>query len=451
MPGAVALARETGAPLVPVRLGRRSGSGAQKRALDAPLPAPDLTRGRRSTSGSARRCTVAPDADLRRGHPRLGHGAAATAWRSCSALPEHRPRPGEWAPWYPAHLGGDALERAASFALDAMPRAAVTPTWGPGLGRTAGGRIGSTAMADQVQRVAAYAVIVPRRPDPAQPARPAGHAERAVDPARRRARPRRGPARRRGPRGPRGDRARVDGRRDRARLLRCTCPTPGARPAGRRPLAADRLRRLGAARLARAARRRGRRLDVEAAWKPLADVLDGTVPTVALVREALAAYRPHRCSGSRRTPWSRREPEPAVLLTRISPRGPPHRAVDAARRRRRARRGPRGTRWCARCAEETRPRRHGRRGARPSTTSHSAARPRRAHEDFHGVRLVFAADGARRRRAAGRRGRRHHRRGGLGPGGRHRAPAPVPVLDVVPRRSSRRAAETHASVASWSA
>jgi hypothetical protein len=47
-------------------------------------------------------------------------------------LPEHRPRPGEYAPWYPAHLGGHAVDRQESFALDGMPRSAVTPTWGPG-------------------------------------------------------------------------------------------------------------------------------------------------------------------------------------------------------------------------------------------------------------------------------------------------------------------------------
>jgi hypothetical protein len=55
-------------------------------------------------------------------------------------LPEHQPRPGEWAPWHPAHLGGHGVERTASFALDGMPRAAISPDWGPGqhLGSTRG-------------------------------------------------------------------------------------------------------------------------------------------------------------------------------------------------------------------------------------------------------------------------------------------------------------------------
>ncbi len=62
---------------------------------------------------------------------------------------------------------------------------------------------------------------------------------------------------------------------------------------------------------------------VDAAWLPLADVLDGTVPTVALVREAVAGYRP--------TPYQRvaayaliRRPGSAgeeVLLARISAQG----------------------------------------------------------------------------------------------------------------------------------
>ena len=61
---------------------------------------------------------------------------------------------------------------------------------------------------------------------------------------------------------------------------------------------------------------------VEAAWKPLAGVLDRSVPTVSLVREALAGYRPFVFQRVAAYALIRREtPEPAVLLTRISPRG----------------------------------------------------------------------------------------------------------------------------------
>lgn len=61
---------------------------------------------------------------------------------------------------------------------------------------------------------------------------------------------------------------------------------------------------------------------VEAAWQPLAGVLDGSVPTVSLVKEALAGYRPFRLQRVAAYALIRREtPVPAVLLTRISPRG----------------------------------------------------------------------------------------------------------------------------------
>ncbi len=59
---------------------------------------------------------------------------------------------------------------------------------------------------------------------------------------------------------------------------------------------------------------------VEAAWQPLEAVLDGSVPTVALVKEALAAYRPHRMQ--RVAAYGLVVQDDAVLLTRNSPRGP---------------------------------------------------------------------------------------------------------------------------------
>jgi 8-oxo-dGTP diphosphatase len=58
---------------------------------------------------------------------------------------------------------------------------------------------------------------------------------------------------------------------------------------------------------------------VDAAWHPLADVLDGTVPTVSLVREALAVHEPFRLQ--RVAAYALVERDDAVLLTRISPRG----------------------------------------------------------------------------------------------------------------------------------
>lgn len=60
----------------------------------------------------------------------------------------------------------------------------------------------------------------------------------------------------------------------------------------------------------------------EAAWKPVAGVLDETVPTVALVKEALAAYHPLRVQRIAAYALVRRtRPADEILLTRISPRG----------------------------------------------------------------------------------------------------------------------------------
>ena len=130
MPGAVALARETGAPLVPVSIWGSQRLWPQKRSRDAPFPRPTLSRGRLVDVRFHEPVSIAAGADLTEGVRDLGQ----RLWQGLEELqrlPDHRPRPGEWAPWYPAHLGGNAVERQASFALDGMPRSAVPPTWGP--------------------------------------------------------------------------------------------------------------------------------------------------------------------------------------------------------------------------------------------------------------------------------------------------------------------------------
>ena len=132
MPGAVALARETGAPLVPVSVWGCQRIWAQKPTPDAPLPRPDLTRGRLVDVRFREPMAVPPDTDLVDATRALGR-RLQEGLEELQALPEHRPRPGEYAPWYPAHLGGHARDRAESFALDGMPRSAVAPTWGPGI------------------------------------------------------------------------------------------------------------------------------------------------------------------------------------------------------------------------------------------------------------------------------------------------------------------------------
>lgn len=57
----------------------------------------------------------------------------------------------------------------------------------------------------------------------------------------------------------------------------------------------------------------------EAAWQPIERVLDGSVPTVGLVREALANHRPHRLQ--RVAAYALVTRDASVLLTRISARG----------------------------------------------------------------------------------------------------------------------------------
>ncbi|WP_139977730.1 lysophospholipid acyltransferase family protein [Nocardioides litoris] len=135
MPGAVALARETGAPLVPVTTWGGQRLWGQRREVGGPFPRPTLDRAARGRTVDVRidePWAVPPDADLVATTRRLG-AHLQDRLETLQRLPEHRPRPGEWAPWYPAHLGGHGVDRAASYVLDAMPRSAITPTWGPGL------------------------------------------------------------------------------------------------------------------------------------------------------------------------------------------------------------------------------------------------------------------------------------------------------------------------------
>ncbi len=61
---------------------------------------------------------------------------------------------------------------------------------------------------------------------------------------------------------------------------------------------------------------------VDAAWHPVAAVLDGSLPTTALVREALADHGPARVQRlAAYAVVTRERPEPALLLTLIGSRG----------------------------------------------------------------------------------------------------------------------------------
>jgi 1-acyl-sn-glycerol-3-phosphate acyltransferase len=131
MPGAVALARETRAPLVPVSIWGGQRLWPQKREPDAPFPRPQLARGRLVDVRFGPPMAVPPDADVAATTRELGR-RLHDGLEALQRLPEHRPRPGEWAPWYPAHLGGHGVDRDASYELDSMPGSAVAPAWGPG-------------------------------------------------------------------------------------------------------------------------------------------------------------------------------------------------------------------------------------------------------------------------------------------------------------------------------
>lgn len=131
MRGVASLARETGVPVVPVALW-----GAQRLySVGVPdeqgkEPPPDWTRGRRVDVAFGQPLTIASGADLTEWTRHLGHRLTHLL-EELQRLPHHRPGTGEHAPWYPAHLGGDAPTRGEAEHLDQVPRSAVRPTWGP--------------------------------------------------------------------------------------------------------------------------------------------------------------------------------------------------------------------------------------------------------------------------------------------------------------------------------
>lgn len=131
MRGVAALARDTGVPVLPVALW-----GAQRIwSVGLPdargrKPRPDLTRGRRVDVAIGEPVQVGPGADPDAVTHDLGR-RLTTMLEGLQLRPGHAPRPGEHAPWHPAHLGGHAPTRAEAVALDDVPRSAVRPTWGP--------------------------------------------------------------------------------------------------------------------------------------------------------------------------------------------------------------------------------------------------------------------------------------------------------------------------------
>jgi 1-acyl-sn-glycerol-3-phosphate acyltransferase len=131
MRGVAGLARDTGAPVVPVALW-----GAQRiYSVGVPdargrEPRPDLTRGRRVDVSFGEPVTIGPGEDLVEWTGRLG-AVLTDQLEALQRLPHHLPQPGVTAPWYPAHMGGHAPTRAEAAHLDVVPQSAVRPTWGP--------------------------------------------------------------------------------------------------------------------------------------------------------------------------------------------------------------------------------------------------------------------------------------------------------------------------------
>jgi 1-acyl-sn-glycerol-3-phosphate acyltransferase len=121
MPGAIALAAETGTPVVPMAIwGPQRILTAQQR--------PDLRRGRPVSLLLGAPLAVTRDSGLTAGTHRLG-GALQGLLDQLQSRPEHQPEPGQHAPWHPAHLGGHAPTPERARLTERLPRTAVAPGW----------------------------------------------------------------------------------------------------------------------------------------------------------------------------------------------------------------------------------------------------------------------------------------------------------------------------------
>ena len=133
MRGVASLARETGAPVVPVALwGSQRICSVGCPTSSGSAPRPSLTRGRRvdlALRGADARSR--PGDDLTEWTRDLGRSPDGAARGAPGAARTTGQRPGEWATWYPAHLGGAAPTRREAAELDSVPRSSVPPTWGP--------------------------------------------------------------------------------------------------------------------------------------------------------------------------------------------------------------------------------------------------------------------------------------------------------------------------------
>jgi 1-acyl-sn-glycerol-3-phosphate acyltransferase len=130
MPGPVALARETGAPVVPVAVWGSQELWTVDPTRPTQVVRPHPRRHQRVDVTFGPALHVGPGDDLAGTTAVLGQ-AMTDLLEGLQRLPGHVPPPGEHAPRYPAHLGGHAPSRAEAAAFDSVPRTAVPPTWGP--------------------------------------------------------------------------------------------------------------------------------------------------------------------------------------------------------------------------------------------------------------------------------------------------------------------------------
>jgi 1-acyl-sn-glycerol-3-phosphate acyltransferase len=117
MPGAVALAAETGAPLVPVAIWGPQRIATARRPLD-------LHRGRPVSVSVGAPLLLSPSADVVNVTADLGSRLQRMLDR-LQSLPRHQPAPGESPPWHPARLGGSAPTRAEAAPRESSPRSAM--------------------------------------------------------------------------------------------------------------------------------------------------------------------------------------------------------------------------------------------------------------------------------------------------------------------------------------
>lgn len=129
MRGTAALAQATGAVVVPVAVWGPQRIFSVGRPRNGNPNRRDFTRGR-AVDVLCGPPMPAPGEDLTAWTRDLG-GVLTTLLEEVQTRPQHLPAPGEFAPWYPAHLGGHAPDRREALAFDVVPRSAISPTWGP--------------------------------------------------------------------------------------------------------------------------------------------------------------------------------------------------------------------------------------------------------------------------------------------------------------------------------